>query len=122
MEEKTDFKSFKKLFIWMYTGFPYRKAEQSSIEKIVSSDDLDMLINRGYLAIKGNIYEGKKKWQYSLGPNALNLIVAWKTDRLIREVRDANRRIKATVTVLLLFGLIAVIVGLILVLGMVKLS
>ena len=99
--------SFKDLFMWMYAGFPDRKIDQETIDSVLKNkDDVEMLIKGGYLAIEGNIYEGRKKWKYDLGPNALHLIDAWKTERLIKEIRNLNRKLNLSAIVVFLFGLL----------------
>lgn len=81
MEEEDT--KIKKLFLKMYKGFPNVRFDEKLIHDIVKTkEDRDYFEKHGFLLKEKVKYGMLEKEQYSLGPNALELISSWKSEEV----------------------------------------
>ncbi len=74
---------FKRLILLMYENFPnFRVAEKAVKEIIIMGEDRKFLCKHGFF-IEEKTNEGHN---YGLGPNALSLVSAWKTEELNKRI------------------------------------
>lgn len=86
-KEEDESENIKKLFLDMFRGFPNWRYRGMVEKVIVAEKDRELLIKHGYLD-KEKIDDN---WHYFLGPNALPLISAWKTEQVNEEMRKQNK-------------------------------
>ncbi len=79
---------FKKLMLSMYRGFPNSRVAEKAVKSIIVTDeDLDLLCEGKFLLRE----PADGGYQYGLGPNALSLISAWKTERLTENLQKLTK-------------------------------
>lgn len=86
-ENKDESEKIKNLFLDMFRGFPNWKYKGMVEEIIVTEKDRELLMKHGYLDRE----KIDNNWHYFLGPNALPLISAWKTEQVNKEMRKQNK-------------------------------
>ena len=107
LKEKVDVEKFKKLIKEMYKGFPnfeYR----GMVEKIITTEKVREELEKAKFLIKeefadreGNLYN-----MYMLGPSALPLISAWKTEDLTKKIKTLTIWILVITGIALLINII----------------
>ena len=129
-KDEIEVDKFKELIKDMYKGFPnWRYAPKlpngEGVEGIVTIKEVrDKLEKSGILIKSPTVVEGKEfKWM--LGPNALPLVSAWKTEELAeqslkqsneilelsRRTKKLNRYIVHLTKILLIVGGLTILVG-----------
>jgi hypothetical protein len=74
---------FRDLFERMYNYFPNGRISEDVVHRvIVTNNDRKFLVKHGFLIVEESIENGKRKKYYNIGPNALQLIISWKTEKL----------------------------------------
>lgn len=94
---------FKDLIINMYKYFPDSRYSNLIVHKIIKTEkDRLSLVNQGYLIVEEHSDRANKFW-YGLGPNGINLVNAWKTEKLTNEIKILTKAL------LLLTGVLVVL-------------
>lgn len=87
VKEEIDAEKFKTLILEMYDGFP-NLIVVGKVEQVVRSDNImRKLLDSGYLVRDTTLENGVKSVGYFLGPAALPLVSAWKTEELSRSIK-----------------------------------
>jgi len=81
-QELIEIDKFKELILDMYRGFPNWRYFGMVEAVIKSEEDRTRLIKSGFLVRE----KSTKVFQYSLGPNSLSLVSAWKTEELTMQI------------------------------------
>jgi len=101
--------TFKDLVLRMYRGFPNVRTTEEEVHKIVISDeDRERLEKQGYL-YKEEYSDGEI--MYGLGPNALNLVAAWKTEKLTEGIKRLTNLLLFFTTILAAFAFVQIIIS-----------
>jgi len=76
-------KDFKDLIQTMYKYFPNSSVKENIVRKVIfTEDEINHLVNNGFLNKYNIINKNKKENWYSLGANSINLINSWKMEKL----------------------------------------
>ena len=84
MSSKSPNQEVKELFFYLWKIFP-NGLSKNKVEKIIVMGDVrKQLESQGFIYSEPHIEGEKEVTYYALGPNGVNLIVAWETQKLTR--------------------------------------
>ena len=102
--------NFEELLEKLYDGFPNGMLKDDIVEDIiVTREQRENLVEHGYLTREHHLREGDEFYYYNLGPNGLDLISSWRTEKLTRRMTVLTVLIAILTVVNIAVGLVQLV-------------